>query len=82
MKLIVIRNSHFITIDYELGSMDFKDYLEFYDKSIQDQFEEKPVRPPQEEEQKDSPQVTPAPQDPTLVPEQLPPHSEDDNDKP
>ena len=84
VKLIVIRNSHFITIDYELGSMDFKDYLEFYDKSIQDQFEDKPARP-QEEEQKDSPQVTPAPQDPIPVPEGLlprVPHSGDDNDKP
>ena len=84
VKLIVIRNSHFITIDYELGSMDFKDYLEFYDKSIEEQFEDKPARP-QEEEQKDSPQVTPAPQDPTPVPEGLlprVPHSEDDNDKP
>ena len=84
VKLIVIRNGHFITIDYELGSMDFKDYLEFYDKSIEEQFEDRPARP-QEEEQKDSPQVTPAPQDPTLVPEELlppVPHSKDDNDKP
>ena len=54
VKLIVIRNGHFITIDYELGSMDFKDYLEFYDKSIEEQFEDKPVVP-QEEEQKDPP---------------------------
>ena len=76
VKLIVIRNSHFITIDYELGAMDFGDYLQFYDKSIQEQFEEGQPVVPEEEEQK----VTPAPQDPTPVPEQLPrvPHAEDD----
>ena len=74
VKLIVIRNGHFITIDYELGSMDFKDYLEFYDKSIQEQFEDKPVVP-QEEEQKEPPTVTPAPQDPIPVPEGLLPRA-------
>ena len=68
IKLIVIRNSHFITIDYELSAMDFKDYLEFYDKSIKERFDDKPARP-EEEEQKEPPQVTPAPQNPVPGPE-------------
>ena len=68
IKLIVIRNSHFITIDYELSAMDFKDYLEFYDKSIKERFDDKPARP-KEEEQKEPPQVTPAPQNPVPGPE-------------
>ena len=75
VKLMVIRNSHFITIDYELGSIDFTEYKEFYDKSIEEQFEDKPMMPPvpeEEEEEKDPPKVTPAPQDPTPVPEQIP----------
>ena len=54
VKLMVIRNSHFITIDYELGSMDFKDYLEFYDKSIQEQFKDKPVIPKEEKQKRSS----------------------------
>ena len=68
IKLIVIRNSHFITIDYELSAMDFKDYLEFYDKSIKERFDDKPARP-EEEEQKEPPKITPAPQNPVPGPE-------------
>ena len=77
VKLMVIRNSHFKTIDYELGEIDFEDYLEFYDKSIKEQFENKPVVP-EEEEQK----VTPAPQDPTPVPKLLPRAPHLDMDRP
>ena len=68
VKLIVIRNSHFITIDYELSEIDFKEYLKFYDKSIKERFDDKPARP-EEEEQKEPPQITPAPQNPAPGPE-------------
>ena len=55
VKLIVIRNSHFITIDYELSEIDFKEYLKFYDKSIKERFNEggRLTAPPEKEEKKE-----------------------------
>ena len=86
VKLMVIRNSHFITIDYELGSIDFTDYKEFYDKSIEEQFEDKPVMPPVPEEE-EKPKVTPLPEKeeqtlPIPIPEPKPRVPHLDKDRP
>ena len=83
VKLMVIRNSHFITIDYELGSIDFTEYKEFYDKSIEEQFEDKPVMPPVPEEEEEKPKVTPLPEEeqqtlPIPIPDPRVPHLDKD----
>ena len=83
VTLLIIRNSHFITIEYELTEIDFSDYEKFYDKSIEDQFEDKPAQPPAptvpEEEEK--PKVTPAPQEETPIPTPIPPSQPDNNER-
>ena len=83
VTLLIIRNSHFITIEYELTVIDFSDYETFYDKSIEDQFEDKPAQPPvpvvPEEEEK--PKVTPAPQEETPIPMPIIPLQPDNNER-
>ena len=77
VKLLLIRNSHIIALDYQLGSIDFTDYEVFYDKKIEDQFEDKPRQPqaptPEEEDDEDEELE----EEPELKPEV--PHMEDDN---
>ena len=73
VKVLLIRDSHIISLDYELGSIDFTDYEEFYDKSIKEQFEDKPAMPPVPEEEKvekENPRVTPLPEEEQVLPEE------------
>ena len=46
VNLLLIRNSHIISLDYQLGSIDFTDYQKFYDKSNEDHFEDQPQPAP------------------------------------
>jgi len=75
VKVLLIRNGHIISLDYELTAIDFSDYEKFYDTSIEEQFEDKPEMPPvpeeeeeksQEEEEEELPTPTPAPQVPQV----------------
>ena len=85
IKVLLIRDSHIMSLDYELGSIDFTDYLEFYDKSIEDKFEDKPQAPPVPEEEEEKPKVTPLPEEeqvlPIPIPQPIPqvPHLEEDD---
>jgi len=85
VKVLLIRDSHIISLDYELGSIDFTDYEEFYDKSIKEQFEDKPEMPPVPEEKEEKPKVTPLPEEEQVIPIPIPqpipqvPHLEEDD---
>ena len=52
VTVIYIRDSHFRIMDYELGQIEFDDYLDFYDKKMVEKFdkeepkEEKKMQPP------------------------------------
>ena len=52
VTVIYIRDSHFRIMDYELGHIEFDDYLDFYDKRMVEKFdkeepkEEKKMQPP------------------------------------
>ena len=67
-----------MSLDYELGSLDFADYETFYDKSIEEQFEDKPQTPPVPEEEEEKPKVTPLPEEEQPQPIPLVPHAEED----
>ena len=86
VNVLLIRDGHIISLDYELGSIDFTDYEEFYDKSIKEQFEDKPEKPPVPEEEEEKPKVTPIPEEehqilPIPIPQPIPqvPHLEEDD---
>jgi len=85
VKVMLIRDSHIMSLDYELGSIDFTDYEEFYDKSIEDKFEDKPQAPAVPEEEEEEPKVTPLPEEeqifPIPIPQPIPqvPHLEEDD---
>ena len=78
VKILLIRDSHIISLDYELGSIDFTDYETFYDDKIEDQFEDKPQTPPVPEEEEEKPKVTPLPEEEQPQPIPLVPHAEED----
>ena len=80
VTLLIIRNSHFITIEYELTEIDFSDFEAFYDKTNEDQFEDKPAQPPVPEEE-EKPKVTPAPQEETPIPMPIIPSQPDNNER-
>ena len=80
VTLLIIRNSHFITIEYELTAIDFSDFEEFYDKTNEDQFEDQPTQPPVPEEE-EKPKVTPAPQEETPIPMPIIPSQPDNNER-
>ena len=80
VNLLIIRNSHFITIEYELTAIDFSDFESFYDKTNEDQFEDKPAQPPVPEEE-EKPKVTPAPQEETPIPTPIIPSQPDNNER-
>ena len=80
VTLLIIRNSHFITIEYELTAIDFSDFESFYDKTNEDQFEDKPAQPPVPEEE-EKPKVTPAPQEETPIPMPIIPSQPDNNER-
>ena len=82
VNLLLIRNSHIISLDYQLGSIDFTDYQKFYDKSNEDHFEDQPQpapipMPTPEEEEKPQEEDEELEEEPKLKPEV--PHMEDDN---
>ena len=86
VNVLLIRDGHIISLDYELGSIDFTDYEEFYDKSIKEQFEDKPEMPPVPEEEEEKPKVTPIPEEehqilPIPIPQPIPqvPHLEEED---
>ena len=78
VKILLIRDSHIMSLDYELGSIDFTDYETFYDDKIEDQFEDKPQTPPVPEEEEEKPKVTPLPEEEQPQPIPLVPHAEED----
>ena len=80
VTLLIIRNSHFITIEYELTEIDFSDFEAFYDKTNEDQFEDQPTQPPVPEEE-EKPKVTPAPQEETPIPMPIIPSQPDNNER-
>ena len=79
VTVIYIRDKHFRIMDYELGQIEFDEYLDFYDKKMVDRFD-KPVPP--EDEKKEKP--TPPPKKAIVPPEgeeqalPKPPHFEKD----
>ena len=84
VRLMLIREGKFMFLDYELTSLDFDSYIEYYDKRRTDLEkqgkEEKPASPP-EEEKEDEPVVTPVPEDKTPVqPQVIPPVEEEEVD--
>ena len=78
VKILLIRDSHIMSLDYQLGSIDFTDYETFYDDKIEDQFEDKPQTPPVPEEEEEKPKVTPLPEEEQPQPIPLVPHAEED----
>ena len=82
VTVIYIRDKHFRIMDYELGQIEFDEYLDFYDKKMVDRFD-KPVPP--EDEKKERPTPPPKTVEPKEVPvpeEESPtPSDKEDNDK-
>ena len=82
VHLMLIRNGRFMYLEYELTSLDFDSYIEYYDKRSSD-LEEKEGKEEKEsspeEEEKDEPVATPAPEnDPVEDPEVIPPVEEEE----
>ena len=82
VTVIYIRDKHFRIMDYELGQIEFDEYLDFYDKKMVDRFD-KPAPP--EDENKERPTPPPKTVEPKEVPvpeEESPtPSDKEDNDK-
>ena len=78
VKILVIRDSHIVSLDYELGSIDFTDFEKFYDEKNEEKFEDKPQTPPVPEEEEEKPKVTPLPEEEQAQPIPLVPHAEED----
>ena len=69
IDLLIIRDGHFRKVSYILGEIEFKEYLDFYDKRVSDRFEKKQPS-------------TPAPiPEPTPESESLPPVPYDDSSR-
>ena len=71
VTVIYIRDKHFRIMDYELGQIEFDEYLDFYDKKMVDRFDKKA---PKEEEER----PTPPPKKATLPPQLDKPEEEPD----
>jgi len=71
VTVIYIRDSHFRIMDYELGQIEFDDYLDYYDKRLVEKFDKEE---PKEEEKKE--RLPPPPKRYTLpTPEVAPPRA-------
>ena len=70
VTVIYIRDSHFRIMDYELGHIEFDDYLDFYDKRMVEKFDK--------EEPKEEKKMQPPPQ--KRLPPQLDKPQEEDSD--
>ena len=70
VTVIYIRDSHFRIMDYELGQIEFDDYLDFYDKKMVEKFEK--------EEPKEEKKMQPPPH--KRLPPQLDKPQEEDSD--
>jgi len=71
VTVIYIRDSHFRIMDYELGQIEFDDYLDYYDKRLVEKFDKEE---PKEEEKKK--RLPPPPKRYTLpIPEVVPPRA-------
>ena len=86
VTIIYIRDSHFRIMDYELGAIEFDDYLAFYDKRMVDKFDkdapkeekkERPIPPPKVKP-KEEPKVTPLPEEEESKPMPIPPPTDND----
>ena len=79
VRLMLIREGKFMFLDYELTSLDFDSYIEYYDKrrtDLEEEGKKEPAPPPEEDE---DPVVTPAPEDDTPVqPQVIPPVEEEE----
>ena len=71
VTVIYIRDKHFRIMDYELGQIEFDEYLDFYDKKMVDRFDKEA---PKEEEER----PTPPPKKATLPPQLDKPEEEPD----
>ena len=79
VRLMLIRQGRFMFLDYELTSLDFDAYLEYYDKRRTDLEEEGKKEPAPPSEEDEDPVVTPAPEDDTPVqPQVIPPLEEEE----
>ena len=82
VTVIYISDKHFRIMDYELGQIEFDEYLDFYVKKMVDRFD-KPVPP--EDEKKERPTPPPKTVEPKEVPvpeEESPtPSDKEDKDK-
>ena len=64
VRLMLIRKGRFMYLDYELTSLDFDSYIEYYDKRREDTDEKSgPVPEPKKEEEEEpaTPEPTPKP---------------------
>ena len=71
VTVIYIRDKHIRIMDYELGQIEFDEYLDFYDKKMVDRFDKEA---PKEEEER----PTPPPKKATLPPQLDKPEEEPD----
>ena len=71
VTVIYIRDSHFRIMDYELGQIEFEEYLDFYDKKMVDKFDKDA---PKEEEER----PTPPPKRALIPPPEAEPEEEPD----
>ena len=72
VTVIYIRDKHFRIMDYELGAIEFDEYLDFYDKKMVDRFDKEGPK----EEKKERPTPPPKTVEPKETP--TPPHAEKD----
>ena len=75
MTVIYIRDKHFRIMDYELGAIEFDDYLDFYDKKMVDKLDK---AAPKEEEQR----PTPPPKRALIPPPEAEPEEEEEGLRP
>ena len=66
VTVIYIRDKHFRIMEYELGQIEFDEYLDFYDKKMADRFDG--PAPPPEEEKKERPTPPPKTAEPKETP--------------
>ena len=75
VTVIYIRDSHFRLMNYELGQIEFDEYLDFYDKKMVDKFDKEA---PKEEEQR----PTPPPKRALIPPPEAEPEEEEEGLRP
>jgi len=76
VTVIYIRDSHFRIMDYELGAIEFDDYLAFYDKRMVEKFDKDA---PKEEEEK---RLPPPPKRALIPPPEAEPEEEEQGLRP